>query len=141
MGEWGSFCLMPFAESMVIIMDKHKLAACGIDCNECGYYKITLYQDREAAELLVPWFQKMGWIGENDGAEAVLKKAPLCKGCWSDFVFCGKNSCYFNSCCAEKKINNCGECAEFPCKHHKKVMKDLILIHKKAIFNNRELIF
>ena len=131
-------------------MDKHKLAACGIDCNECGQYKVTLYQDRESAEDLVEWFRSMEWIGENEGAETVLKRAPLCKGCWSDFVFCGNNShdnkshC-FNSCCMEKKINNCGECVDFPCKkcidfmtdgleHHKKAMDYLTSINK-TIFN------
>ena len=127
-------------------MDKYKLAACGIDCNECGQYKVTLYQDSESAENLVSWFRSMGWIGENEGAEAVLKRAPLCKGCWSDFVFCGNNSYCFNSCCTEKKINNCGECVDFPCKrcmdfmtdgleHHKKAMEHLMSINK-TIFNN-----
>ena len=126
-------------------MEKHKLAACGIDCNECGQYKVTLYQDRESAEDMIPWFRSMGWIGENEGNEAVLKRSPLCKGCWSDFVFCGNNSHCFNSCCTEKKINNCGECSDFPCKkcvdfmrggleHHKKAMEHLMSIHK-TIFN------
>jgi len=126
-------------------MDKHKLAACGIDCNECGQYKVTHFQDSESAESLVPWFRSMGWIGENDGAEAVLKRTPLCKGCWSDFVFCGNDRGCFNSCCTEKKANNCGECVDFPCKkctdfmtdgleHHKIAMESLIPIHK-ALFN------
>ena len=62
-------------------MDKHKLAACGIDCNECDSYKVTMEQDMKAAEELVEWYQNMGWIGKNEGSEAVIKKSPLCKGC------------------------------------------------------------
>jgi hypothetical protein len=54
-------------------MDKHKLAACGIDCNECGSYKVTMEQDLKAAESLVEWYRNMKWIGENEGAESVIK--------------------------------------------------------------------
>ena len=119
-------------------MDKHKLAACGIDCNECGQYKVTLYQDREAAEDLVPWFRQMGWIGKNEGAEAVLKKAPLCNGCWAKtgVVFCGCPG--IRTCCQERQINHCGECDVFPCKkyikwvdgleHHEKAMEHLLVL-------------
>ena len=116
-------------------MNKHKLAACGVDCNECGQYKVTLFQDREAAESLVPWFRSMGWIGRNEGGEAVMKRAPLCGGCWSDCGFCSKN-CRIRPCCMEKQINNCGECADFPCQkyikwiggleHHQKAMEYLM---------------
>lgn len=123
-------------------MDKHKLAACGIDCNDCGQYKVTFYQDRKSAELLAPWFRGQGWIGRDEGAEAVLQRTPLCKGCWSDFCFC-TNNC-LRPCCVEKRINNCGECVSFPCEkyidwvdgleHHKKAMEHLTSIHKE-IFN------
>lgn len=64
-------------------MEKSKSAACGIDCNECGQYKITMEYDMKAAESLVEWFRSRGWIGENEGAEAIMKKAPLCRGCWN----------------------------------------------------------
>jgi len=114
-------------------MEKHKLAACGIDCNECGQYKVTLHQDMDSAENLVDWFRSMEWIGENDGADAVLRCAPLCKGCWSDFVFCSSGRGCFNSCCTEKKVNNCGECGEFPCEKCKDFMSDGLEHHKKAM--------
>ena len=114
-------------------MEKHKLAACGIDCNECGHYKLG--HDLKSAEYLVEYFRDGGWIGENDGAEAVLKKVPRCKGCWSDFVTCDANGCLIRPCCVEKKINNCGECVDFPCKKcNKKAMERLMSIHR-TIFN------
>ena len=114
-------------------MEKHKLAACGIDCNECGQYKVTMFGDRNAAEDLVPWFRAMGWIGGDEGADAVIKRAPLCKGCWSDFVFCGNDNHCFNACCKDKKVNNCGECAEFPCQKCKDFSSDGLEHHKKAM--------
>lgn len=121
-------------------MATSKLAACGVDCNKCSQYKVTMEQDLKAAESLVGWFRSQGWIGENEGAEAVMKKAPLCKGCWdiTDDCFwsCGCGNRDFRICCKEKQINHCGECVEFPCddyknwvdglEHHEKAMEYLL---------------
>jgi len=121
-------------------MEKHKMAACGIDCNECGQYKVTMEQDVKEAEGLAGWYRSMGWIGENEGAEAVLKKAPLCKGCWNRtddcFFKCGCNKIDFSKCCKERQIDHCGQCGDFPCEpylewvdwheSHKKAMEHLL---------------
>jgi hypothetical protein len=116
-------------------MNKLKLAACGIDCNECGQYKATMKHDIKAAESLVEWFKSQGWIGQNENAEAVMKKSPLCKGCWNitDDCFwkCGGGSCNLRICCEEKQINHCGECHDFPCKQYEKFV-DGLEHHKKA---------
>ena len=34
-------------------MSKLKLAACGLDCNECASYKVTMEQDLKAAEKML----------------------------------------------------------------------------------------
>jgi len=126
-------------------MDKLKMAACGVDCNECGQYKVTKDHDMKSAELLVEWFRIRGWIEPNEGAEAVIKKAPLCNGCWNTtddcFWKCGCGSRDFRVCCKEKQINHCGECENFPCENyiewstwneaHKKAM-DYLKTLKKA---------
>lgn len=100
-----------------------KPAACGIDCSACHQYKATVAQDMKAAEALVPWFASQGWIGENEGAEAVMQKAPLCKGCWDItadcFWHCGCGSRDFRLCCTEKQIDHCGQCSAFPCEDYK----------------------
>ena len=100
-----------------------KMAACGIDCKECASYKVTVEQDLKAAELLVEWYKSCGWIEKSEGAEAVMKKSPLCKGCWNStddcFFKCGCNNIDFRICCKGKQINHCGECSEFPCEHYK----------------------
>lgn len=128
-------------------MEKLRMAACGIDCNACDSYKATMRQDWKAAEDLVAWYRQRGWIGEDEGAEAVLKKAPLCRGCWNPsddcFFKCGCHpSRDFRVCCAEKRISHCGECADFPCEpymefvgdldHHKKAMEQLLRIGNTA---------
>ncbi len=122
-------------------MKKMKLAACGIDCNECDLYKAEF--DKNAAESLVRWFESKRWIGENDGAEAVMKKAPFCRGCWNKtgVHWCDTN-CNLLKCCEDKQINHCGECSDFSCKkymefandgdHHKKAMEYLLSLKKNS---------
>ena len=99
-------------------MNKLKMAPCGVDCNECASYKVTMNGDLKAAESLVPWFRERGWIGADEGAAAVVKKAPLCKGCWSDYRWNGCGGTDFRMCCERKKIDHCGECGRFPCEHY-----------------------
>jgi len=117
-------------------MNKLKMAACGIDCSECDSYKVTVEQDLKAAETLVEWYRSQSWIGENEGAEAVLKKVPLCKGCWNVtddcFFKCGCGNIDFRICCKDRQINHCGECNDFPCEQYKKWV-DWHESHKKAM--------
>ena len=116
-------------------MDKHKLAACGIDCNECGHYILAMENNLKTAESLVEYFRDGGWIGKNDGAKGVLKKVPLCRGCWdkTDVRTHDCANCFLRACCEEKQLNHCGECGEFPCEkynefanYHKKAMEYLL---------------
>jgi len=100
----------------------YKMAACGIDCAEFGSYKATMNQDMESAAQLIDWYRGMGWIGENEGAEAVMKLSPLCKGCWDPMDECffkGCANCILRNCCVEKQLDHCGECADFPCAQYK----------------------
>ena len=118
-------------------MDKLKMAACGVDCNVCGQYKVTAQQDMKAAEGLVDWYRSQGWIGKDEGAEVVMAKAPLCKGCWNTtddcFFKCGCGSIDFRICCKERQISHCGECGEFPCKEYKEFASGPE--HHKTAFN------
>lgn len=118
-------------------MSKLRMAACGIDCEACDSYKATMEQDIKAAERLVAWYRGQGWIGENEGAEAVLLKNPLCKGCWNStedcFFKCGCHySRDFRICCNEKQIDHCGQCDEFPCEPYIGFVGD-IQPHKEAM--------
>ena len=103
--------------------EKMKLAACGIDCHECASYKVTTEQDLKSAELMLPWFRSQKLIGEDEGAEAIVKKAPFCTGCWKiagDCYWTGCNSCHFRACCVEKQIDHCGYCNDFPCERYER---------------------
>lgn len=100
-------------------MSGTRLAACGIDCTTCDQYKVTIHQDMQAAAALVEWFKSQGWITPDEGAEAVMKMAPLCKGCWDItedcFWSCGCGRRDFRICCTERKLAHCGQCTDFPC--------------------------
>lgn len=116
-------------------MDKIKMAACGIDCGECASYKVTMNQDLEAAKLIVEWYRNQGWIEQDEEAKAVLKKNPLCMGCWDSTEECFfKCGCYMKKCCIEKKIDHCGKCNDFPCKHYMEFASGHE-VHKKAMSN------
>lgn len=126
--------------------DRLKIAACGIDCSQCGSYKVTMENDREAAESLVAWYRNQGWIGQEESADAVLRKNPICKGCWNGSEDCFfKCGCHpgrdFRACCREKQISHCGECRAFPCgsylefvgdlEHHRKAMERLLALREQ----------
>jgi len=121
-------------------MNQVKMAACGIDCSECAQYKVTAEHDLAAAESLVGWFRSEGWIGEYDGAESIMEKAPLCNGCWDKTGVCFCDDCGLRICCVEKELEHCGECSDFPCEeyvdwvggyeHHKRAMKYLKALKK-----------
>ncbi|MFA5341377.1 MAG: DUF3795 domain-containing protein [Clostridia bacterium] len=116
-------------------MDKIKMAACGIDCGECASYKVTMNQDLEAAKLIVEWYRNQGWIGQDEEAEAVMRKNPLCMGCWDSTEECFfKCGCYMKKCCIEKKIDHCGKCNDFPCKYYMEFVSGHEA-HKKAMSN------
>ena len=94
-------------------MNELKRAACGLDCNICNLYLAD--RDPQAAAALVDWFRSRGWIAPDEGAEAVQRQAPFCKGCWDITAkqWCG--DCHLRACCTENTRAHCGECPGFPC--------------------------
>jgi len=99
-------------------MNKPRMAACGIDCSECGAYKVTMFGDLEEAAKMVGFWRMNNWIGPEDGAEAIIKMNPVCKGCWDNddcLIKCGCGERDFRVCCDDKRIKHCGECGAFPC--------------------------
>ena len=99
-------------------MATFKLASCGIDCNACALYKITMHQDAPSAEKMIPVLREEGLIGADAGIDAVFALGALCRGCWAgEGVACDLPSCP-RLCCAEKQLDHCGACAEFPCRRY-----------------------
>lgn len=110
------------------------IAPCGLDCAQCNLYLAA--HDPHAAAMLVDWFRSRGWIDEDEGAEAVQRRAPFCMGCRdkSAVQWCG--DCSLKRCCAEKVHATCGDCPAFPCEgylawtvdtpHHQAAMESLL---------------
>ncbi|MCD6245324.1 DUF3795 domain-containing protein [candidate division WOR-3 bacterium] len=93
----------------------NKIAYCGFDCTKCPLYLLSkgnldkVERERITVKLLEEYKE--------------LKREDLyCEGCKSNgklFPYC--NDCYIRKCCEAKGINNCSECAEFPCQELKDI--------------------
>ena len=98
-------------------MDKPRLAACGVDCSECGLKNAG--HDLSAAAGCVDWFRERGWIAADGDARAVQaavqNQQPYCDGCWGESGWCGCGRKDFRLCCNEQGIQHCGQCSTFPC--------------------------
>ncbi|MBQ5330402.1 MAG: DUF3795 domain-containing protein [Oscillospiraceae bacterium] len=83
------------------------IAACGNDCASCPRYTAHPCEktDEELRAAAGLW-QKIGYRDR-----VVSKEEISCMGCRPD------NWCRYRivGCCADKGINNCSECREFPC--------------------------
>lgn len=82
--------------------DKDLAAICGLFCLACDNYIDTL----ENRDKLAKKAEKKGTTLED----------CLCLGCRSDTLnyFC-RERCFMRTCAAEKNVDFCVECAEYPC--------------------------
>jgi hypothetical protein len=91
-----------------------QIAACGLDCGSCEILRVPT--DPEATRSVTDWFRRMGWIGEGEGVEDVVRKAPYCLGCRGDRSVHWSSDCWILKCCVDDKVlDHCSECDEFPC--------------------------
>ena len=94
--------------------DDLELAVCGLDCTDCALRKAD--SDAQAAQKLVGWFKKEGWLKEDEGVSELMERGPYCRGCRGDRSTHWASSCQFLVCCHdEKHLHNCGQCDDFPC--------------------------
>ncbi|MHC5038811.1 MAG: DUF3795 domain-containing protein [Planctomycetota bacterium] len=90
------------------------IAVCGLDCEGCDIR--TFPHDPEAAERIVAWYRKMGWLKENEGAADAVRKSMLCQGCRGDRRKHWSADCWILLCCVdEKHLESCHDCDTFPC--------------------------
>lgn len=82
--------------------DKKLAAVCGLFCPSCTFYIGSMEEPRRLEAL-----------AQRSGAPVAMFE---CHGCRSDKrnVFCEKY-CKMTGCAAEKGIDFCGECSEYPC--------------------------
>ena len=89
------------------MIEEKILAACGNDCAACPRFTAHPYEktDEELHHTAKLWMK----IGYRD--HVVSNEEIACYGCKPE------NWCRYRviKCCADRGINTCGECAEYPC--------------------------
>ncbi|MHC4599256.1 MAG: DUF3795 domain-containing protein [Planctomycetota bacterium] len=94
--------------------DKKWLAACGLDCGSCDIRRVP--EDSRAAETVVAWFHREGWLKPEEGLAEVLERKMYCTGCHGDRAVHWSADCWILKCCVDEKgFAHCDACSEFPC--------------------------
>lgn len=94
-------------------MKKEMIAVCGLNCESCDIRRAP--EDPEAAQRIVAWFKKEGWLKEDEGINEVVARSMYCKGCRGDRAVHWSPDCSILQCCIDKGHQFCCECSNFPC--------------------------
>lgn len=94
--------------------DTVTIAACGLLCGACSIRRV-LFGDDSAKEA-IGWYQEMGWLSPDEGADTAVEKGLYCEGCLGDRTKHWSADCWILGCCVdERRLENCSQCDEFPC--------------------------
>ncbi|MGE5495086.1 MAG: DUF3795 domain-containing protein [Burkholderiales bacterium] len=106
-----------------ITPDKARAAVCGLFCPSCTIY-IGTHEDPERLKSLA-------------GHMGVPVSELECDGCRSGRlnIFC-RTRCNMKACAANKGIEFCGECGEYPCKELTDFQSQMP--HRKELWNSLE---
>ena len=90
------------------------MAACGLDCGSC---EIRLAPtDAAAAQVVVDWFKRQGWLGEGEGLDQIVEQKMYCTGCLGDRDVHWSPDCWILACCVDGRgHSHCAQCELFPC--------------------------
>lgn len=102
------------------MVNNELVAHCGLYCGSCGVYLAT----RSGGEELEQLAQRFGLAPEE----------MRCEGCSSDVLFTHCRSCEFRDCTAGKGIENCEDCAEWPCEKLKNFQTQMP--HRAELFES-----
>ena len=86
------------------------MAYCGIECSTCDIYLAA--QDPEAAQRLADVWKSRG----NANAKPEWFR---CQGCRGDRSVRWTDDCKIAGCCEEKELQDCSQCADFPCETYR----------------------
>ncbi len=88
---------------------KKLIAACGINCADCGARQATIDNDDvKRKEVAEQWSKAY----ETD----LSIESINCTGCMEEGVkFAHCKECEIRECVKDMEINNCAECEEYPC--------------------------
>ena len=91
-----------------------EIAACGLDCGACPIRRVPF--DADAAEEVVSWFRKEGWLKEGEGVAEAIERSMYCNGCHGDRSIHWDAECWILHCCVDERgLTHCSECEVFPC--------------------------
>lgn len=93
-------------EKQIGHLDKKYAAVCGLYCEACSLF-IATREDPERVKALAARF-------------GFSEEAVKCHGCRSDKRFPHCENCRMSACAAERGIDFCSECMEYPCGDLKK---------------------
>lgn len=89
-------------------MARSPVGSCGLYCGKCEIYIASMSSDDKRKAALAAKLSKIK--GKKIAAEDVH-----CWGCWSNNRNCWGKRCEFRKCAADKGIDFCYQCPEFPC--------------------------
>jgi hypothetical protein len=96
------------------VNEERIIAACGLDCTACDLR--LLPTDAAAADRVVGWFRKMGWLAAGEGLPQILERSMYCQGCRGDRSVHWSADCPILHCCVDERGHQfCSECDLFPC--------------------------
>lgn len=108
------------------------MAVCGLDCGTCDIRRAP--EDPDAAQSVVDWFRKRGWLEEDEGIAQVIEREMYCTGCRGDRVVHWAPDCPLLICCVdEKHLEHCAQCDEFVCEKLQAFATDGHAHHREAV--------
>jgi len=88
------------------------IAACGLVCSQCDAYRATRENSQNKLELVAADWRRRYHCDQIEADDI------RCNGCMTESgPKCGhcESQCQIRRCALDQKINNCGECTDFPC--------------------------
>lgn len=106
--------------------NKNIAAVCGLFCGSCSVYIATQENDVEKLQFFSNTF--------NMSIDEIL-----CDGCRAErkSAYC-RNMCNFIKCAAEKNVDFCGFCNDFPCAELKEFQT--LMPHRLELWNSHKLL-
>mgnify|MGYP001078066535 CR=1 FL=1 len=112
--------------------DTTMMAVCGLDCGTRDIRRAPTAPD--AAQVVVAWFQEMGWLEEHESIAEVTERGIVCTGCRGDRYVHWSPDCPLLGCCVdEKHLEHCAQCDEFVCTNLEAFAHDGQAHHAEAI--------
>lgn len=89
-------------------MAKSPIGCCGLHCGKCEIYIASTTSDEKRKAVLA------SKLSEQLGRKLTPDNVH-CWGCWANNRNCWGKRCFFRKCSAEKGLDFCYKCADFPC--------------------------